>query len=98
MKSLLTVREVRFGQSLPSRERGLKSYVVAVTNTTQTVAPLAGAWIEIYVSADGELVNWSLPSRERGLKSQYFVTSVLLVHVAPLAGAWIEIDDPTAIP
>ena len=34
-------------QSLPSRERGLKSYTVDVITGGCLVAPFAGAWIEI---------------------------------------------------
>ena len=34
-------------QSLPSRERGLKSYARTPTGQGVDVAPLAGAWIEI---------------------------------------------------
>ena len=33
--------------SLPSRERGLKSYFRHDPQSSQSVAPLAGAWIEI---------------------------------------------------
>ena len=33
------------------------------------VAPLAGAWIEIFSSASAFSLAASLPSRERGLKS-----------------------------
>ncbi len=32
------------------------------------VAPLAGAWIEIFYDDNGERTKQSLPSRERGLK------------------------------
>ena len=56
-------------QSLPSRERGLKSVLVDNPNITAVVAPLAGAWIEIGVHLEtdrGQIM--SLPSRERGLK------------------------------
>ena len=36
--------------SLPSRERGLKFPEGAVPTVDQVVAPLAGAWIEIFSS------------------------------------------------
>ena len=57
----------------------------------KNVAPLAGAWIEIYLSRTFAINSSSLPSRERGLKS--FMSTSLLdsQYVAPLAGAWIEI-------
>ena len=35
------------GESLPSRERGLKSYSAGLFAALFIVAPLAGAWIEI---------------------------------------------------
>ena len=35
-------------QSLPSRERGLKSNFMFDGNMELAVAPLAGAWIEIF--------------------------------------------------
>ena len=57
-----------------------------------SVAPLAGAWIEI--SRRGGNVNAessSLPLRERGLKLSYNKDCYDLYAVAPLAGAWIEI-------
>ena len=56
------------------------------------VAPLAGAWIEIFTSLP-ETVTFllSLPSRERGLKFDYIEQCQTDYEVAPLAGAWIEI-------
>ena len=38
------------GQSLPSRERGLKSTMASDGGIKTQVAPLAGAWIEIVKS------------------------------------------------
>ena len=35
-------------ESLPSRERGLKSMMIMDIQTIKIVAPFAGAWIEIY--------------------------------------------------
>ena len=35
-------------ESLPSRERGLKSFAPALLQMLHLVAPLAGAWIEIF--------------------------------------------------
>ena len=61
---------------------------------SRSVAPLAGAWIEI--SADimtCTTARESLPSRERGLKFVLITLCYHLVVVAPLAGAWIEIID-----
>ena len=55
--------------SLPSRERGLKSYADRVIGYRSNVAPLAGARIEIpYCLPVLVQLHTSLPSRERGLK------------------------------
>ena len=55
--------------SLPSRERGLKSYVTPQMYGAKGVAPLAGAWIEMVISGiEVDCLKPSLPSRERGLK------------------------------
>ena len=54
--------------SLPSRERGLKFTLELYVDFDGSVAPLAGAWIEI-LRLDGYVDQIeSLPSRERGLK------------------------------
>ena len=56
------------------------------------VAPLAGAWIEIYSEyMDSKQSYRSLPLRERGLKWQKPLLRRRAGRVAPLAGAWIEI-------
>ena len=56
-----------------------------------TVAPLAGAWIEICIfGGSKEIKPSSLPSRERGLKSSDHGEVWGSLDVAPLAGAWIE--------
>ena len=57
-----------------------------------SVAPLAGAWIEIIHHPLDDVLFQSLPSRERGLKSASFLQYSASVVVAPLAGAWIEIS------
>ena len=60
---------MRSAQSLPLRERGLKYTYCAQNAAAYTVAPLAGAWIEML---DCPIYFWywsmSLPLRERGLK------------------------------
>ena len=58
---------------------------------TILVAPLAGAWIEIYVLGHGSGLYKSPPSRGRGLKFFFWRLSRSTRLVAPLAGAWIEI-------
>ena len=56
-----------------------------------SVAPLAGAWIEIESLQITESLSSSLPSRERGLKFLPGCSFGRRTNVAPLAGAWIEI-------
>ena len=82
-------------ESLPSRERGLKSCQLGNLRWFARVAPFTGAWIEIAPGAFRWIVDASLPSRERGLK--YGENSTLFVHtwVAPFTGAWIEMK-PTS--
>ena len=47
LKSLLAVPGEHLDESLPMRERGLKFQRPAVEDFTASVAPHAGAWIEI---------------------------------------------------
>ena len=54
--------------SLPSRERGLKYLKKQLPENLLTVAPLAGAWIEIFERPGATVSDQSLPSRERELK------------------------------
>ena len=60
-----------------------------------TVAPFAGAWIEMQLLL---LLHWqpvsSRPSRERGLKFAHNAHAYKAAVVAPFAGAWIEIMHP----
>ena len=59
----------------------------------RSVAPYAGAWIEITsVSAKALPGSSSLPTRERGLKYVPDHGGDQLLLVAPYAGAWIEIS------
>ena len=57
------------------------------------VAPLVGAWIEIFVERVFHKVCESLPSWERGLKSEEERRTGMEILVAPLVGAWIEIKE-----
>ena len=77
--------------SLPSRERGLKYSGTCYTDGGNTVAPLAGAWIEILSILFYKKIRevaplagaWiEIPIRRKGGQHKW---------VAPLAGAWIEI-------
>ena len=47
LKSVQDKNAVAGDLSLPSRERGLKSLVIALVACISSVAPFAGAWIEI---------------------------------------------------
>ena len=55
------------------------------------VAPLVGAWIEIFLGEYNYHFPQSLPSWERGLKSRKSRQKRATALVAPLVGAWIEI-------
>ena len=78
--------------SLLSWERGLKSGRSKDRFEETRVAPLVGAWIEIYPGVFLISKPWSLLSWERGLKYQEGV-GVPGRSVAPLVGAWIEMSD-----
>ena len=55
--------------SLPSWERGLKSFEECKGRRELDVAPFVGAWIEIVIfTVDPPSTKLSLPSWERGLK------------------------------
>ena len=79
--------------SLPSRERGLKYQTPRFQTALLTVAPLAGAWIEISLP---NFMSYSVPVAPLAgawieISVQVAVKSARNV-VAPLAGAWIEMD------
>ena len=63
-----------------------------------TVAPLVGAWIEIFLVLKLCLRALSLPLWERGLKSLNNVQEGVLYRVAPLVGAWIEMSGNRSLP
>ena len=91
MKSDLKCNLLTFCESLPSRERGLKFAPWERTGIMHSVAPFAGAWIEILFARTHACAPTSLPSRERGLKSIIIYDHPASTTVAPFAGAWIEI-------
>ena len=58
------------------------------------VAPLVGAWIEMFRDGGTLTPNtWSLPLWERGLKLPHRSVPFLPEPVAPLVGAWIEMEE-----
>ena len=70
----------------------MKSVTTSSACDIISVAPLAGAWIEIPPKKSHMLILFqSLPLRERGLKSVITSSACDIISVAPLAGAWIEI-------
>ena len=69
LKSVNEAGHMRGHWSLPLRERGLKYTTYSTGISDQTVAPFAGAWIEILKQPSiSSTSHWSLPLRERGLK------------------------------
>ena len=77
--------------SLPSRERGLKYTSAQVSGNDVTVAPLAGAWIEIgfFFLLSGQQRVAPLAGAWIEIKNPS--SNKYPSTVAPLAGAWIEI-------
>ena len=79
-------------ESLPSRERGLKSSWPVQCRRAFRSLPSRERGLKFDILADlGELLE-SLPSRERGLKSDGSFAAFVPDWVAPFTGAWIEIE------
>ena len=85
MKSLLLFNLALRNMSLPLRERGLKWADIVIRHLLHLVAPLAGAWIEIY-NKKSMITNYrlSLPLRERGLKFVFDVSGLFGLGSLPL--------------
>ena len=81
--------------SLPSRERGLKYQVYAQANHLKSVAPLAGAWIEIQNRLDEMEKYYVAPLAGAWIEIKKPIRCQRSRIVAPLAGAWIEITGST---
>ena len=81
--------------SLPSRERGLKSDRLPSWYSLTTVAPLAGAGIEIPQTL--HIINRQIVAPLAGawIEIQSLIHRFWKSKVAPLAGAWIEIKIKT---
>ena len=77
--------------SLPLRERGLKFGYAEAKADKAPVAPLAGAWIEIYISSGSTSLILVAPLAGAWIEiySPPYISNT--DPVAPLAGAWIEI-------
>ncbi len=76
--------------SLPSRERGLKFLFSKILIIFLTVAPFAGAWIEIALKELKNLVNTVAPFAGAWIEIDEKVDRYDYSEVAPFAGAWIE--------
>ena len=74
----------------------MKYYAYVAFKWSEVVAPLVGAWIEIFCDAEHNCrETMSLLSWERGLKF-FIIKNLQRSHlVAPLVGAWIEIKNST---
>ena len=79
--------------SLPSRERGLKSFWVYALSRFWSVAPLAGAWIEIQSKSSGMKLVSVAPLAGAWIEMYIGTADFTDYTVAPLAGAWIEISE-----
>ena len=66
-----------------------KSYYLNLV--TFAVAPLAGAWVEIYVWVDGECTDEVAPLAGAWVEITDDDENACNTLVAPLAGAWVEI-------
>ena len=82
--------------SLLSRERGLKSCTDLSVAGKQAVAPLAGAWIEIFLDAKSIIPRIVAPLAGAWIEIRRVADIKEKIEVAPLAGAWIEIVSSTA--
>ena len=89
MRNKTMISSVR---SLPSRERGLKYYNCRYKQRNLKVAPLAGAWIEIYPVSQ-YISTWGkvAPLAGAWIEIEKIGNATTNATVAPLAGAWIEI-------
>ena len=68
LKSKLATAMRQLMSSLPSRERGLKYSNHCIGTQCNSVAPFAGAWIEICLYCRHRRRDQSLPSWEHGCK------------------------------
>ena len=77
--------------SLPSWERGLKYFYLTLLQLQQRVAPLVGAWIEIYMLWIMGVRDAVAPLVGAWIEIQFYYLRHGKCSVAPLVGAWIEI-------
>ena len=92
--------KIRFRKSLPSRECGLKLYLVKFESILLSVTPFTGVWIEINHATDpcgGMLCSHSLHGSVDWniFSSTQYITAL---PVTPFTGVWIEILPPIGQP
>ena len=73
------------------RECGLKSYIHHIRTFSDSVAPLAGVWIEIKSAGQFFTPYNVAPLAGVWIEILLCLFDNLSVWVAPLAGVWIEI-------
>ena len=78
-------------ESLPSRERGLKSLLINLAEHGRKVAPFAGAWIEIFFPPFLLNKQFVAPFAGAWIEITSKSKKRQQSQVAPFAGAWIEI-------
>ena len=78
--------------SLPYRERGLKSGRRSGNCDILRVAPLQGAWIEIFSELSEKAKRKVAPLQGAWIEIFRLDDIIRAVKVAPLQGAWIEIN------
>ena len=77
--------------SLPLWERGLKWISSIPANSSSSVAPLVGAWIEICKPPPHSHTLCVAPLVGAWIEILLLPRPRYVIHVAPLVGAWIEI-------
>ena len=79
--------------SSPLRGRGLKAAAASCVGSDVVVVPLAGTWVESYLSKEQQqALLGSSPLRGRGLKVVITHDMELIRRVVPLAGTRVEIN------
>ena len=91
MKFAVSAEMVVISTSLLSWERGLK-YACGSGSNYSNVAPLVGAWIEIYNKVEYIIFYIVAPLVGAWIEIMSMSQSYENEYVAPLVGAWIEID------
>ena len=86
-----------FGESLPSRERGLKLRGLLAARPVAGSLPSRERGLKSALLHPGACTDRSLPSRERGLKLRGCQLFGLPAQVAPFTGAWIEMYLPVSM-